>query len=203
MADVTDGTMMLLAVPSLEQGGLEGERSGHFGQCDSFTLVEIREGAVGSVRVLENPPHEHGGCLRPVEILSANGVTALVVAGIGGRPLAGFAQAGIDVYFDDVRPGIGEVVEAVAAGTVPLIDPGTAADAATSAPKSFDGSRRPPDEAACVFSQLTHHTFTTRSHFRAILGIDRSPRSSAHGPGCSRRARFAQARALLLAPDTG
>ena len=33
----------VLAVPSNGAGGLEAERSGHFGRCDCFTIVEIAE----------------------------------------------------------------------------------------------------------------------------------------------------------------
>jgi predicted Fe-Mo cluster-binding NifX family protein len=119
------GDMTLLAVPALGEGGLEAQRSGHFGQCDCFTLVTLSEGAVRDVRVLPNPPHEHGGCLRPVELLSRAGAQAIVVAGIGGRPLAGFNQAGIDVYFDDQLPRVGQVIDAFLAGSVARIDPGS------------------------------------------------------------------------------
>lgn len=122
---MTDGTApMLLAVPTVGEGGLESERSGHFGRCDCFTLVEIADGAVTSVRTLDNPPHVEGGCLRPVELLAGAGVTALVVAGIGGRPLAGFNDAGIAVYFDDRLPLVGQVVEAMLADGIEIIDPG-------------------------------------------------------------------------------
>ncbi len=120
---MTEATMVL-AVPTIGQGGMESERSGHFGRCDCFTLVEIGGGAVKDVRVLANPPHIEGGCLRPVELLAGAGVNALVVAGIGGRPLAGFNEAGIDVYFDDRLPVVGQVVDAMLAGEVALIDPG-------------------------------------------------------------------------------
>lgn len=33
-----------IAVPSVENGGLEGVRSGHFGHCDVFTLVDVEGG---------------------------------------------------------------------------------------------------------------------------------------------------------------
>lgn len=114
---------MMLAVPTEGAGGLECERSGHFGRCDCFTLVEIADGAVVGVRVIDNPPHVEGGCLRPVELLASNGVNALVVAGIGGRPLAGFNDAGITVYFDNGRPVVGDVVDALLAGAIEVIDP--------------------------------------------------------------------------------
>ena len=37
---------MKLAVPSMGEGGLEAERSGHFGHCDCFTIVDIVDGEI-------------------------------------------------------------------------------------------------------------------------------------------------------------
>lgn len=114
---------VVLAVPSNGEGGLDVERSGHFGRCDCFTVVDIEDGAVTGVRVVANPPHEEGGCLRPVQLLAGEGVNALVVAGIGGRPLAGFNDAGITVYFDNTLPVVRDVISALVAGQVEVIDP--------------------------------------------------------------------------------
>ncbi|MDZ4064027.1 MAG: NifB/NifX family molybdenum-iron cluster-binding protein, partial [Coriobacteriia bacterium] len=118
------GDCIVLAVPSTGDGGMDVERSGHFGRCDCFTVVDIAGGAITGVRVVDNPPHVDGGCLTPVNLLASHGVTALVVAGIGGRPLAGFNDAGITVYFDDERPMVRDAVEALIAGEVEVIDPG-------------------------------------------------------------------------------
>ena len=109
---------MLLAIPSLGEGGLDAERSAHFGQCDCFTLVDVVDGQIAGVRVVRNPPHEEGGCLRPVNLLASHGVNALVAAGMGARPLAGFNEAGIAVYFENATPGIGDVVKLVLDGRV-------------------------------------------------------------------------------------
>jgi predicted Fe-Mo cluster-binding NifX family protein len=57
----------------------------------------------------------------PVNLLAQHRVTALIVGGIGMRPLAGFRQAGIDVYYDPTRPGIRPVVDDLIAGRLPLI----------------------------------------------------------------------------------
>jgi len=48
-------------------------------------------------------------------------VNALVVGGIGMRPLMGFRQVGIDVYYDVERPQIRPVVEDLLAGNLPMI----------------------------------------------------------------------------------
>ncbi len=114
---------IVLAIPSNGEGGMDAERSGHFGHCGCFTVVDIEDGAVVGARIVANPPHVEGGCLRPVQLLAGEGVNALVVAGIGGRPLAGFNDAGITVYFDNERPVVAEAVEALIAGEVEIIDP--------------------------------------------------------------------------------
>lgn len=111
-----------LAIPSNGEGGLNAERSGHFGHCDCFTLVDIKDGDIVEVSVLANPPHVEGGCLAPVTLLASNGVNAMVVAGMGGRPLMGFQDAGITVFFDNVTPQVGAVVALVSADTLPVMD---------------------------------------------------------------------------------
>ncbi|MHB0980653.1 MAG: NifB/NifX family molybdenum-iron cluster-binding protein [Thermoleophilia bacterium] len=113
---------MVLAVPSIGAGGLEGERSGHFGHCDCFTLVDIVDGEIAEVRIVENPPHEEGGCLRPVNLLASHGVSALIAAGMGARPLAGFNDVGIAVYFEKETPGIGDAVQLVLGGVVETME---------------------------------------------------------------------------------
>lgn len=112
-----------LAVPTMGPAGLDSERSGHFGHCDCFTIIEIEDGEIKSVGELANPPHEEGGCLRPVGLLADAGVQAIVAAGMGMRPMMGFANAGIDVYFDNMTPNVGDVAKLVAAGKVPTMGP--------------------------------------------------------------------------------
>ena len=111
-----------IAVPSMEAGGLNGKRSGHFGHCDVFTLVDVKDGAIEKVSTIANESHVQGGCMVPVNLLANNQVNALIVGGIGMRPLMGFRQVGIDVYHDDQRPDIRPVVEDLIAGKLPVID---------------------------------------------------------------------------------
>lgn len=113
---------IVLAIPSMGEGGLDGERSGHFGHCDCFTVAEVVEGEVVDVRIVDNPPHEEGGCLRPVNLLASHGVNALIVAGMGARPLAGFNEVGIAVYFENQTPRIGDAVDLVLGGAVEKMD---------------------------------------------------------------------------------
>ncbi|MBU1052310.1 MAG: NifB/NifX family molybdenum-iron cluster-binding protein [Proteobacteria bacterium] len=110
-----------IAIPSMEAGGLDGQRSGHFGHCDVFTLIDVEDGKIKSVSTVPNQEHVQGGCMVPVNILAGHKVNALVVGGIGMRPLMGFRQVGIDVYHDDTRAEIRPVVEDLIAGKLPVI----------------------------------------------------------------------------------
>jgi predicted Fe-Mo cluster-binding NifX family protein len=110
-----------IAIPSVNNGGLDGQRSGHFGHCDVFTLVDVEDGEIKEVSTIANQEHVQGGCMVPVNFLAGHNVNALIVGGIGMRPLMGFRQVGIDVYHDAVRPEIRPVVEDLIAGRLPII----------------------------------------------------------------------------------
>ena len=90
-----------LAIPSALPGGLEAGMGMHFGHCDIYTIVQIEDGAIKSVGTLPNVPHQQGGCLAPV------------------RPLMGFQQAGVSVYYAGNYPTVGLAVQAFLDGKLP------------------------------------------------------------------------------------
>lgn len=100
-----------LAVPSTNPGGMNADMSMHFGHCDIYTIVEVEGEAVRNVTTLENIPHEQGGCMASVQHLMGNGVNALLSGGMGMRPLAGFRQAGIEVFFAGNCPTVEKAVQ--------------------------------------------------------------------------------------------
>lgn len=110
-----------IAIPSEGKGGLDGERSGHFGHCDVFTFVDVENGEIKKVTTIPNREHVQGGCMVPVNLLAEHKVNVLVVGGIGMRPLMGFRQVGIDVYHEAERREIRPVVEDLIAGKIPMI----------------------------------------------------------------------------------
>ncbi len=116
-------TTLKLAVPTMGEAGLEAQRAGHFGHCGCFTLATITDGEVTEVTCVENPPHEEGGCLRPVGLLADAGADAIVAAGMGGRPLMGFNQAGVEVYYAGNFPTVGQSVQAFIEGRLPAFTP--------------------------------------------------------------------------------
>ena len=105
-----------IAIPSNGNGGMDETRSGHFGHCDVFTIIDVANGEIKNVSTIPNQEHVQGGCMVPVNLLARHNVNALVVGGIGMRPLMGFKQAGIDVYHDSQRAEIRPVVEDLIAG---------------------------------------------------------------------------------------
>jgi len=110
-----------IAIPSNGDGGLEANRSGHFGHCDVFTFIDVENGEITAVTTVDNGGHAQGGCMVPVNLLAGHNVTALIVGGIGMRPLMGFRQVGIDVYHDDTNPLVKTVVEDLMAGKLAMI----------------------------------------------------------------------------------
>ncbi len=110
-----------IAVPSMAEGGMDGERSGHFGHCDVFTLVDVEDGAITNVSTVSNQEHSQGGCMVPVNVLAQAKANCLIVGGIGMRPLMGFKQVGIDVYHEAETREIRPVVEKLIAGELPMI----------------------------------------------------------------------------------
>jgi predicted Fe-Mo cluster-binding NifX family protein len=110
-----------IAIPSVGNGGMEGQRSGHFGHCDVFTFIDVEAGEIKAVTTIPNEEHVQGGCMVPVNLLAGHKVSALIVGGIGMRPLMGFRQVGIDVYHDSERAEIRPVVEDLILGKLSVI----------------------------------------------------------------------------------
>jgi len=115
-----------IAIPSDGEGGIDGLRAGHFGHCAVFTLVDIEEGKIKNVTTASNQEHKEGGCLVPVNILADLKVNVLIVGGMGMRPLIGFNDVGIDVYFESEHSEIRFVVEEMLAGNLKKMVPGQA-----------------------------------------------------------------------------
>ena len=115
---------MRIAIPTNSPGGLDAERSEHFGHCDIFTLIELNEQkTITGITTIKNGDHEAGGCMVPVKILQDAGAQAIIVGGMGARPMRGFADVGITVYFAD-RNGmktVQDVVNGLTANRLPVM----------------------------------------------------------------------------------
>lgn len=102
-----------IAVPSSNPGGLESAVGAHFGHCELYTIIDIEDGKISNVETLPNIPHQQGGCMAPVNYLHEHGVTCLIAGGMGARPLTGFHQVGIDVFYGARFDSVGAAVQAL------------------------------------------------------------------------------------------
>ena len=109
----------VIAIPSGNPGGLEAPLGAHFGHCDMYTLVSVNENEVQDVQVIPCVPHQQGGCMAPVQYLAQNGAKTLIAGGMGLRPLMGFQQVGIDVFFGGESRTVGEAVTSFIQGKLP------------------------------------------------------------------------------------
>ena len=113
----------IIAIPSALPGGLDAGMGMHFGHCEIYTIAEVEDGKVDSVRTLPPIPHQQGGCLAPVNYLAGEGVNVLLAGGMGMRPLMGFNQAGVEVYYAGNFPTVGHSVQAFIEGKLPAFTP--------------------------------------------------------------------------------
>jgi len=107
------GESMRIGIPSDHPGGIEAVRSDHFGNCNMFTIVELDEdGSIRLVESISNKIHGAGGCMVPINLLKEALVQAVIVGGIGTKPMEKLFNANISVYFADIR-SISTVADAV------------------------------------------------------------------------------------------
>lgn len=104
----------MVAIPSNKPGGLDATISPHFGRCEVFTVVEIKNGKVVGSSIIENRGTHLGFDRTPAEILASSGVDAVLTQGMGPKAMQLFAQNGIAVYMTSaqtVREAGRELVE--------------------------------------------------------------------------------------------
>ena len=108
---------MKLAIPSETADGLASVRSGHFGHCPYFTIVEYDDAmSIVSAKPVKNVDHDVYGCGGVIEYVMGLGVDGILTIGMGMPPLMRFTEAGIIVYAETETPGDGDVAEKFARG---------------------------------------------------------------------------------------
>jgi len=117
----------VVAIPSTSPGGLEAPLGAHFGHCDLYTIVSVENGQIKAVEVIPNVPHQQGGCMAPVQYLAQKGAKTLIAGGMGLRPLMGFNQVGIAVYYGGDAKNVGDALQAFMRGDLPSLASSTPA----------------------------------------------------------------------------
>jgi len=93
-----------VAVPSSKNGGLKDKCGRHFGQCQTFTLLDLMDNEVLNVDIIKNPDYRNGSCMKLIGILKEHSVDTILVDGMGKMVFKICADLGINVYY-----GIGKV----------------------------------------------------------------------------------------------
>ena len=102
---------MRVVFPTDENMGYLSKRGAHFGKAKFYTIVTLKDDKIDDVEVVENGGHNTGACGNAVANIMSLKPDALVVSGIGGSPAQGFAQAGLNLYFDQVSATVEESVK--------------------------------------------------------------------------------------------
>jgi len=114
---------MRVVIPTSTPDGLLAKRGAHFGKAPFYVIVDIENNEIKDVDFTQNPGHAGGACGNAVMNIKNLGADALIVAGIGAKPLEGFKQVGIKVYFDNISPTVEEVIKRFIAGEIQEIQP--------------------------------------------------------------------------------
>jgi predicted Fe-Mo cluster-binding NifX family protein len=86
---------MIIAIPSSDDSGLGSDVFPHFGRCPFYTIIDTEN---QSVRIIENSSIHTGGKKSPPELLSDEGVDALVCDDLGRKAVFLFKDLSIEVY---------------------------------------------------------------------------------------------------------
>jgi predicted Fe-Mo cluster-binding NifX family protein len=87
---------MKICIPTLDDRGMEGMPSDHFGSAPYFTFVDTDTGEVESQRN-GGAHHVHGAC-RPLDFLGPRTVDAVLCRGLGKRAFSRLQSGGVTVY---------------------------------------------------------------------------------------------------------
>lgn len=105
----------LFAIPTDRGETADRKRSAHFGHSDQFTIIKLENQEATVTATIDNIAHGAGGCLAPISLLRNQQITGIIVGGMGKRPLAGFSESGIDVYWAPLTeyPTVDDVISAI------------------------------------------------------------------------------------------
>lgn len=83
--------IMKIVIPSADE-----KLCGHFGHCEYFTFVEINHETKEIISIEKKVPEEGISC-QSASWIATQGANIILAGGMGGRPMAIFAQNGVKV----------------------------------------------------------------------------------------------------------
>lgn len=103
---------MKVAIPSMDEKGLDSEVCEHFGHSEFYTIIEINKNLPPhgkimknlfndeecNIKIVKNDRSDGHACEMPVNLIADQKVDYLLTSGIGGSPFMLFQQIGIRLY---------------------------------------------------------------------------------------------------------
>jgi predicted Fe-Mo cluster-binding NifX family protein len=113
---------MKICIPTMDDRGLDGTASDHFGSAPFFTVVNTDD---GTFQVIDNrEAHAHGVC-SPLDRLGGQGLDAIACRGMGRRAILALAQNGVGVLLAESHR-VAEIIDAAKRGALRPLDPANA-----------------------------------------------------------------------------
>ena len=104
---------MRICIPTVNETGLHGRLSTHFGRAPHYTLVESSNGALAVIPNIR-AQHDHGRC-DAAQDFEELGIGAVICRGLGRNALAGLRRHGVTVFVTDADT-VQEAMEAFHGG---------------------------------------------------------------------------------------
>ncbi|MFX0073339.1 MAG: NifB/NifX family molybdenum-iron cluster-binding protein [Candidatus Hermodarchaeota archaeon] len=92
--------MVIVAVPSVGEGGLKQMMNSQFGRCDSFTFVTIENNEVSAVKTVPNSAvNAMGGAgIQAAQTIANNGATDIIVGFLGPNAAQSLGALNLNMY---------------------------------------------------------------------------------------------------------
>lgn len=92
--------MVIVAVPSMEEGGLNDEINPRFGRCASFTFVELEDNEIKAVKTIPNHAFNAmgGAGVQATQIIGNNSAEVVIVGFLGPNAANGLNALRIKVF---------------------------------------------------------------------------------------------------------
>jgi predicted Fe-Mo cluster-binding NifX family protein len=106
--------MVLIAVPSNGDGGLNEMMNSRFGRCPSFTLVTVENGEIIAVKTVPNPGARDMGSagIHAAEIIGSNNTNVLIAGLIGPNAAKTLEPLDVKVFHaPDQNKTIKQIIE--------------------------------------------------------------------------------------------
>ena len=109
---------MRIAVPSVDDRGLDSEVAAHFGRAPYYTIIDVEGGKIIGVEVVKQPFSQHGPGDVP-NFLKSLGVDVVLAYGMGPRAQGFFSSLGIKTV-TGAYGRIRDVIRGFLSGNLPL-----------------------------------------------------------------------------------